>query len=197
MKTKTIAVYSFKELKDEVKNKVIEQFRDLNVDGDYWFQDTIVQWEEKLEKQGFGSASIEFSGFSSQGDGACFTSTGIEIGKLAIACGFSKEEVKHFQELEKEDHLTAEIKSLASNYSHERTKRFSISEYDCDDMTAKDEQDILKLERLSEEMRLADCKAIYRDLEKEYQWNTSDEAVIGTIEANDYEFLSSGKIFTA
>jgi hypothetical protein len=38
------------------------------------------------------------------------------------------------------------------------------------------------------------CRAIYRRLEKEYEYLTSDESIIETIHANEYEFTEDGKI---
>ncbi len=32
-------------------------------------------------------------------------------------------------------------------------------------------------------------------LQKEYEYQTSEEAIIGTIEANEYEFTQDGKMF--
>jgi hypothetical protein len=46
-----------------------------------------------------------------------------------------------------------------------------------------------------EELRLELSHDIYRSLEKEYYYLTSKEAIIEAIEANDYDFLETGKIF--
>ncbi len=72
MKTKTIDCFLFSELSSEQKAKVIEKYNDINTDHD-WSQWTIDDWKEKLERQGFLSPEIYFSGFWSQGDGASFT----------------------------------------------------------------------------------------------------------------------------
>ena len=39
---------------------------------DDWYEPIIEDWKEKLDKFGFKDARIMFSGFGSQGDGACF-----------------------------------------------------------------------------------------------------------------------------
>jgi hypothetical protein len=50
----------------------------------------------------------------------------------------------------------------------------------------------------SEEEFLRDLLEDYRIiLQKEYDYNTSKEAIIETIEANEYEFTEDGKIFTS
>jgi hypothetical protein len=44
----------------------------------------------------------------------------------------------------------------------------------------------------AEALRLALCKAIYRDLEDEYEYLTSDEALLELASGNDYVFTISG-----
>ena len=36
---------------------------------------------------------------------------------------------------------------------------------------------------------------IYKQLENEYAYQTSEDAILETIKANDYEFTSDGKLF--
>ena len=39
------------------------------------------------------------------------------------------------------------------------------------------------------------ARELYKSLEKEYNYLTSEKAIIETIEANDYEFTEDGKIY--
>lgn len=62
----------FSELSDEGKRKAIDNNRDISVDYGWWdfvFEDYTI----KLKKLGFWDIKLYFTGFSSQGDGACFT----------------------------------------------------------------------------------------------------------------------------
>lgn len=62
----------FSELSAKGKAKAIDAHRDINTDHD-WFDFVIEDYENKLKKLGFYDIKIQFTGFASQGDGACFT----------------------------------------------------------------------------------------------------------------------------
>ena len=80
MRQIAVNVYKFDELSDEAKEKVLEKHRDINVDDSHWYEFTMEMWKEKLKEAGFDDAEIHFSGFWSQGDGACFDA------KCDVAC---------------------------------------------------------------------------------------------------------------
>lgn len=61
----------FEELNEKQRAKVLDDYRDINVDYD-WYDFLIEEYTEKLESLGYENIKIEFSGFYSQGDGACF-----------------------------------------------------------------------------------------------------------------------------
>ncbi len=66
--------YSFDELSPEAQRKVLDDYRDINVDYEEW-ADPIIEGfkEDLLEIFGFDEVKVEYSGFYSQGDGASFT----------------------------------------------------------------------------------------------------------------------------
>src|SRR5919202_1250224 len=72
MHTISLTLYTFEELAPEVQKKVVERERYINVDDAYWYELIIEDWTEELERRGFEQVKILFSGFGSQGDGACF-----------------------------------------------------------------------------------------------------------------------------
>lgn len=63
----------FNELDENQKEKVLEKLYDLNVSDEYWYECPKDDFEAKLKKLGFYKIETQFSGFSSQGDGACFS----------------------------------------------------------------------------------------------------------------------------
>ena len=131
----------FSELTQVQKDKVIEELRNINVDHDSWHEFTTDEFTEKLKSLGYTDIKTYFTGFWSQGDGACFTATHGE------------------NKIERYGH-----------YYHEMTMR-------CDDKNILDESRQL-------------AREYYRDLEKCYDYLTSAESIIETIDANDYEFDS-------
>ena len=67
-----VNTYSFKELSKEAKKKVLERLSQINVDYDQWHDGIIEDAKECGKILGIDIDKIYFSGFSSQGDGACF-----------------------------------------------------------------------------------------------------------------------------
>jgi hypothetical protein len=65
-------VYQFDELSDEAKEKAREWYRQGNVTTRFWSECTIDDAKEIGKLLGMDIDNIYFSGFWSQGDGACF-----------------------------------------------------------------------------------------------------------------------------
>lgn len=197
MRVKEITVYSFSELADDVKSKVLDSFRDINTETE-WYECVLDEWTERLEEYGFIKPKIYFSGFGSQGDGACFDA-GIDVkqieGKFALSLPerlippFSRH--RHaFENFLAE----SELRIITTNfrYSHENCRSIDYS-------TARSHGKYFLpfLEAFAEWLeaeRKSLAQQIYRALEKEFDYLTSDEAVKETIEANDYEFTTTGKV---
>lgn len=183
MRTIRTKVYKFDELTPSAQNKAIELLNDLNVH-ENWFDPTIENMVEMLSENGFDNAKIQFSGFWSQGDGASFDAD-INLKHfckdkriLAIAGNYCD--------------FRIEKNSFANHYSHEKTRYVEYNALDekfvCINSALQD------LSRTIEEKRLSLCKQIYKDLENDYEYLTSREAIIESIQANEYEFFKDGKL---
>lgn len=72
MRVECRILYDLDELPEAIQKRVIEKHRDINVDGSHWHEDFLYFEHEKLTALGYENAGIFFSGFGSQGDGACF-----------------------------------------------------------------------------------------------------------------------------
>lgn len=68
--TKTINVYRFPELSERAKDRVRRGYQDMH---DEWWDCIYEQAKEDGKARGFDIDGIHFSGFASQGDGACWT----------------------------------------------------------------------------------------------------------------------------
>lgn len=189
MRIKEITVYGFSELVEDVQKNVVAHFRDINIDYEWW--DCLYDdWNTKLEAYGFSAPKIYFSGFYSQGDGACFDAG------IGLDQAFSKYQEEHPVKHERAVRAflyecSARIVTTNHRYYHWNTRYI---EYDSS-CGGKHLNAILdSLIDWLEEKRKEFCRAIYRELEQEYDYLTSDEAVKESIEANDYEFTAIGKI---
>lgn len=195
MKTKTINLYEFDECSDELKAKILDNLRDINVDHDDWHEHIIDRFTEETKE--FDVIRVYYSGFWSQGDGAMFEYDKVNLFDQFVAqlelspmrkswlktqgyvTGYGKHRGYYYHSGCCEHYL-----SLESNFTWTEAERFAnwISSFE------EQFQDYVK--EIYENL----CSELYRDLKKEYDYYTSDEAIIETIQANEYTFNEDGKI---
>ena len=198
MKENIVLTYEYKELPEEIKEKIIENLRDINVDYDWW-KYTIEYQTQQLEEYGISKADIQFTGFFSQGDGLSFTGS-VDLVKLMEMTGLSKDYPRFYQ-LTKDEEIDASayLTRINHRYAHSKTVRLEVEyyRYAYDDYADDEElvQQAEQIEAALNEWRLDKCREFYNQLEKDYDYLISDESVIETIEANEYEFTIDGKIF--
>ena len=195
-------VYKFDELSEEVKEKVIQNYREGNLDYEWWnsyFDD----FKEIGKLMGIKIDNIYFSGFYSQGDGACFEGSydynkgSVKaIKKYApkdkelhqIAINLSKLQRPYFYKIgaviKHSGHYSNEyctdIELFSDNYIKGNYIEFNLTT----------ETEDAFIEELRNFMRW-----IYKRLEKEYEFLQSDEQIIESIKINDYEFYEDGKMY--
>jgi len=208
MKTITIekTVFTIKELQEENSrafDRAYQNWTEGNLDYDWWefiyehFDTMFSLFGLELNNKGKKNRTPEiyFSGFSSQGDGACFG------GRYSYKKGWKKAIKAEFPRLE--DSIMREFDTIASvmkkyfytptidiecnagRYSH--SGNMSVSQYDYDNTEISDDD----METLKDSFRsLAD--EIYYSLEKEYEDQNSEEMFIEHCEDNEYEFDEYG-----
>tara|TARA_R110001632_G_scaffold70752_1_gene164621 strand:- start:11022 stop:11612 length:591 start_codon:yes stop_codon:yes gene_type:complete len=190
--TTTKTVFTFDELSEEAKETAIEKNYDINTD--YEWHEFIYEDAKTIgELMGINIDRIYFSGFASQGDGACFEgSYSYEKGSVkSVTEHAPKDQELHriaqeLQQLQQKHFygLTAHVKQ-SGHYCHANCTQINVdSEYT---PTNEDFEDEIQ-ELLKDYMNW-----IYSQLEKEYDYQTSEEAIKETIEANEYEFTEDGK----
>jgi len=203
MQLKQIPVYKFSELSPEVREKMIREeqnFLSEFFDADYITDD----WAEKLEAIGFENAKIYWSGFYSQGDGAFFEANCSAEGLLNTLIYCENRKSPRFG-IDKNWRL---LRALAYNeafgihvsitrtnnhYSHELSGHINIG-FDIIKMSKKMYIEQGLLEELVNDLRINLCQQIFSDLEKAYEWETSEENAIESIESRDNEYLVNGDI---
>ena len=164
MKTIEIKVYEFDELDKQTKEKVIENYRYINVDNTFWY-DCI--------KEEFNFLGLEIKEF----DLGYRNYAKIYIDNLEET---SKSIIEEFGD-------SVAIKQTAKNY---------INEYEKIQANFKEDEDIEReVELLDEQYEKEYSEDILSYLRSSYDWETSDEAIYQTIEANEYDFTIEGKIY--
>lgn len=190
MRTEQINVFTFDELSESAKQKAIERFRDVQ----YNWWESVYEWLKDTYPQ-YEDCQINFSGFSSQGDGASFTF------RLDSAYFEKWVETLNIPEWKKAIlvHYTPQFygKRNSSRYSHKYsvTIEFESEDHNYENIDKfKNEMYVDFLELLRSDYYFH-CDQLYRTLENEYDYLTSDECIIESIEANGYEFLENGDLF--
>lgn len=194
MKTKCYPVYDFDELTQDVQDDAIEKLRDCNVDYDDWDQFVLDDWKEKLELLGYSNIRIFYSGFSSQGDGACFTTADTNVTKW-IEAHKCKTQFKALYEYVNGGGYCNVTITTSGRYSHEGTMDVNV-ELDTwgEDVSDKIQGQAEQLESWMLEDAKELSRKIYKDLEKEYDYRTSREAIKETIDANEWTFDDRGNL---
>lgn len=205
-------VYRLEALSDDAKDKARAWYREGALDYD-WFEFVYDDFERICDILGLrlktrpvrlygGGARPEpciwFRGFWSQGDGACFETyysyrkeaprrirsyapQDVELHRLADTLQAIQR--RNFYQLHAET-------SHRGHYCHEYCMAISVERDSStwQDMTADAEDAVIEALR-----DLA--RWLYRQLEREYEYLTSDEAVDEAIIANDYTFTEAGRRF--
>lgn len=215
---KTISVYQFNELSDEAKQKAIDNNRHWNISDPDWYQLVLDSWYQLLSSIGIDDAQIGFSGFCSQGDGACIHDASFDSEKLSAfmanvpkACdSWGNESESALQALlvhklggvqsDKRlwswlsffnvlDEFSFNMVTVNNRYSHENCHRLELEGY-----TGRDNVDSIVDECADElnELRRSLCQPIYSSLRDEYEYLTSDSAIAESLEANECEFDIEG-----
>ena len=185
MRIEKVKLYRFEELNEEAKTKALETLRGWNVENCDWYEASFYDWTMKLEEMGYINSDIQFSGFWSQGDGACFSS-GIDLAKWLEGRRIKSK----YQKLVGKAILTI---GTSGRYSHEYSMGLSLDLLE--DLTEKQSILLDELTDIVIEEARDTAKQIYRDLEKEYEYMTSDEALTEYFTDNDYDFEANGKMW--
>ena len=200
MHTVSINLSIFEELAPAVQKKVVERERFINVEDAYWYESIIEQWTEELQQRGFENARILFSGFGSQGDGACFEA------RINMAAYLAAHHLKATYPLlaKYPEYTQVSLQHRGGMYYHERStvlvpyfnaEAVNPNGSSISDEETRVEQEYEALEKhiYRESVRLG--RHIYTALEDEFFHQISAEAVQHTLIANEYTYLADGRPF--
>lgn len=187
---------------DQLRSELIDKHWDINVDHEWW-DCTYEDFKLEMLEKGITVADISFTGFYSQGDGACFT--GHVDMKVFLKVHDLEQEFMGATFFAGLGELYANIhRRHSSSYSHEYTvdvdlHEDSYNEYDEDDlrcqvygqMAAILNEEWARLEEVVTSQCRAYMKGLYYRLRDEYEALTTPEAIWETIVANDLHVLEA------
>ncbi len=195
-----IPVYKYAELPENIKGAVREKWREWTTQ-DRWYDQTYQHIQEvgealgiEFDSKGVDRPAIYFSGFSSQGDGACFEGKyayakqapkriaelcGAESPMIDLATRLAAAQKKHFYK------ITATVRHAgyyqnSANTAVDVEVNGNVAERDL-------EHSIMML--LREFMDWS-----YSELENEYNYLTSDAEIEQQINDANHEFTADGRI---
>lgn len=187
-----VKLFKFDELSKEVQEELYEKARYENVEYCDWHEGVTDQALEKLEEYGFENSNIAFSGFGSQGDGACFDCGSINIDEYLNKHPEKYPIAKKLFDRYFLPHIYTSTNITNSHYNHEKSRYVHL---DCEtfDIIAEMQNSVLfrdvisthelgsfiedvlcSVETVLEDERHELSCEIYADLEKEYNYLTSD-----------------------
>jgi hypothetical protein len=194
-KTVEIQVYQFEELNPKAKERARNWFRESIQQNDWWgevYEDA----KQCAVRLGVDIDKIYFTGFASQGDGACFTGTwqhsakpeGFTTFLEAIKDHAPKDYLLHdiAARLDAMEGMSTKV-THSGLYYHEYSSNFEV------DLLLVDEK--IQSEKESELGSILRnfMRWIYSQLGKENDYLCSDTYVDETIIANEYDFTKDGR----
>lgn len=183
--------------------ELIEKHRDINVEHIEWWDCVYDCFKEDMAQAGIEVRDMCFSGFWSQGDGASFIGYIHNNKEFFRVHDISEDDYPAIHRLLAYDGgFSIDINRSMSRYVHENTVSAEILAADgfvhilpSDDfrdhiISQWDEELNREYDRLQEEVTgiIRDyCRQLYKSLEDEYDYLTSDEAVWEAIVANELD----------
>ena len=195
---KALTVYTFDELDEDAKETARSWYREGAFDYEWW--DSVYEDSKTIGAlMGISVDRIYFSGFWSQGDGACFEGS-YEYAKGAVNAVKDyapKDTTLHqiardLQNIQRPAfyQLSANVKHHG-HYQHAYCTDIDVHRPSHFDDVSESEQDGIA-EGLRDFMNW-----IYSRLKDEYEYMNLDEQVDESIQANEYEFMESGRLSCA
>lgn len=182
MKKHVIEGFLFDELTPAEQKKVIQKYHDINDDVyEVDSRDIINEHKKILEKEwGIENVEIQYTGFSSQGDGLSISGN-VNVRKFLKALGYIVPD-------KFVDDISANLARTSHQYSHSNTVKAEV-EYTG---TPEEERNIIKelneIEKMLDTFQHEQARKIYKELETVYFDLMSEENIAETLRANEYYF---------
>lgn len=169
MKTIEIKVYQFSELSDDAKQKAIEECSNYNVDYEWW----------DYTYEDAKTIGLKITEFDLDRNRHC--NGEFNLSASEVAQNIFNEHGESCETYKTAKKFMAEWQPIFADYMDEFHEYYESPE--------SEEQ----MEAIEDEFLQSILEDYSIMLQKEYEYLTSDEAIIETIEANEYEFLETGK----
>lgn len=182
---------------DSQKQKLIEKYRDINVDFDDWHEYVVDVFKEDMKVIGINVDRVYFTGFWSQGDGACFEGNAVFP---KFMDNFKPDEYPMIRKVLENNGSVHFTTDHEGHYYHHNSIRYSCdveflyqvmdapTEFQAQVIDVYDKQlelEVPEFEKETLEFFQDKMKELYSRLQNEYESLVSDEQVWETITCND------------
>jgi len=171
MKKVTINIYKFSELSEDVKQKVLERQYDINVFGEWW----------ECTYEDAETVGLKINEFDI--DRGSYCKGEFLLSANEVAQNILNEHGENCETHKTADNFMSEWQPVFNNYMDETHENYESGELEDELMDLENEF----LNELLEDYRIM--------LSREFDYLTSDEAIIETINCNDYDFTGEGEIY--
>lgn len=175
MNTVTINIYKFNELSEDAKKNAVNRLSDINVSHEWW--DGIYEDAKNI------GLSI----------------TGFDLDRNRHATGIFERDLTNVADLIIENHgEDCDTYKLAKQFLTDRDELVAKYSDGVDTSVVSEENEYdfdNECDDLEEEFKRAILEEYACMLQNEYEYQTEDEAIIETIESNDYDFTEDGKLY--
>lgn len=208
MKKITITLYSFEELPQATQKQVTQKLNSINVDYSFWYEYSYEHFEKLCALLGVivDTKSLHFNGFYAQGDGSCFSADVDLVGFIENIRSRTWKGLVAESELELlvpdiSPHLfllikkgsietSAKIRSQSRGIGIEAGLNWN---YDSSKNFSNIGKSFLVLESWFQKTAKTLNDYLYKSLQTEYEFVTSEQSVAETITANEYLFTIDGE----
>lgn len=204
MRTETITyrIYTFNELPETSQTKALDRYRGILTDFNNWYESNIEYYKEFLQGYGFMRPTVYFD-LHGQGCGACFDCEHVDLdtllNKLKATEGYTATQIVAKKEALQNSILTIRIipTDSATYYSHENTRTIDFElDYNIDEISLPRISKVLEtFQEEVEQLRKSLCKEIYKSLDDEWDYLSSNVALKEHFIINNTEFTEDGKIY--
>jgi len=164
-------VYSFSELSEDAKKKVLENLHDINVNYDWWDS----TYEDAA------NIGLKIDSFDLERGRYCKGS--LIWSAPEVAANIFRDHGDTCETFKTATNFMEQWQPVFNDYMDESSKGYE---------SAENEDKLSELENEFLSSLLEDYRLI---LQNEYDYLASEEAIIESIEANNYEFTEEGKLF--
>lgn len=186
---KTIAAYTYDELTDTAKDKARQWLISATTDNTYWYESVIDAAKDAAAIMGIDIDDVYFSGFGSQGDGACFT------GRYAYAKGAAAKIEAEWSKDATLQRIARDLQRAQKRAFYTATARITHGSRYCHSYSMRADVDSDKGANIEDDLQSAFrdfADWIYDSLQKEYEYITSVAQLAETAECNEWLFDENG-----